>query len=210
MPRSRSRWRGGVGARERPVRAAGEAVQPGGVLLDLLPRRPRLALRAAGGGGGEQAAEVRVAGAVLDQQPERARVLDRDLGADERPHAGAPRGREEARRAVDAVAVGERERVVAERGGALDQVLRQRGAAQEAEGAAAAQLDVVGVPRHVRLCFAVPGRDRVKVFADPAIPARRSRRAQQAQRRAGSCRRGIFAIRASVHPRSSSPCTSRG
>src|SRR5438552_1119901 len=58
--------------------------------------------------------------------------------------AGAARGLEEARRGVDAARVGERQRVVAERGGALDQILRQRGAGEEAERAPAAQLDVVG------------------------------------------------------------------
>src|SRR5262249_36780854 len=121
------------------------------VLLDLLPARERVALRPAGRRDGEEPAEVPVARAVLDQQPEGSRAGDRRLRADQRPHARAPGGGEETRRAVDAVPVAERERVVAERRGALDQVLGQRGAAQEAEGAATAELDV---PGHVRLFFA--------------------------------------------------------
>ena len=48
------------------------------------------------------------------------------------------------RGAVHAVAITERQRRIAERGGALDQILRQRGAGEKTEGAAAAQFNVVG------------------------------------------------------------------
>jgi hypothetical protein len=49
----------------------------------------------------------------------------------------------EARNPVEAVAIAERQGVVAELGGALDQVFGVRGRLEEGEGAAAAQLDVV-------------------------------------------------------------------
>src|SRR5262249_45491108 len=103
--------------------------------------------------GGEQPTEIRVAGAVLDQERQGACVCDDDLRSHQRAHAGTARGGEEARRSVDAVTIAQGERGVAESRRALDQVLRQGGAAQEAEGALAAQLDVAG-GGHVRLCFA--------------------------------------------------------
>lgn len=49
-----------------------------------------------------------------------------------------------ARRAVDPIAVGQRENGVIELCGALDQLFRVGGALQKGEGAAGAQLDVVG------------------------------------------------------------------
>ena len=59
---------GGEGVRQRPLLAAGQAVEPLGVRGDQLPARPRLPLRPAAGGGGQQLAEVAVAGAVADEQ----------------------------------------------------------------------------------------------------------------------------------------------
>src|SRR4029453_16157227 len=50
------------GIHERTVLAAGEAVQPGGVLLELIPRGQGVALRPPGGGSGEQTAEIAGAG----------------------------------------------------------------------------------------------------------------------------------------------------
>src|SRR2546428_492038 len=87
-------------------------------------------------------------GALLDQEPEAAGARDRHLRADQGAETRAACGLEEARRAVDAARVGERQRIVAERGGTLDQILRQRGAGEEAERAPAAQLDVVGYRCH--------------------------------------------------------------
>src|SRR6266704_1064769 len=148
---------------ERPSGAAGEAVEAGGVLLDLRPRDQRLALRAPERARGEEAAEVLVAGALLDQEPEAAGARDRHLRADQGAETRAARGLEEARRAVDAARVGERQRVVAEHGGAFDQILRQRGAGEEAERAPAAQLDVVSHRRRPRTTARSPessGRSR--------------------------------------------------
>src|SRR5262249_54262214 len=134
---------GAVHTRAWTAGAAGERMQPGRVLLEQVPRDAPFALRAAERTRRDHATEVAVALAALDQQQQPAGVLDVDLGADQRAHAGALRGLEEARRAVDAAAIGERQRVAADLRGPLDQVFRQRGAFEEAEGAAAAQLDVV-------------------------------------------------------------------
>src|SRR5213594_3223465 len=139
---------GGVRPRERPLAPAGEAVEAARVRFHLLPAGARFALRPPEGARREEPAEVPVAVAVLDEQPEETSAVDCHLGPDQRPDAGAARGREEARRAVDAAAVRERERVVAECRRPIDQVLGQRGAGEEAEGAPAAQLDVVSRRRH--------------------------------------------------------------
>src|SRR5262249_59277840 len=104
---------------------AGGEVEPRCMPLHLLPARLRLALFPSERGRGEEAAEMLVAGAALDQEPEMAGPRDPHLGADERPDARPPRRLEEARCAVDAVPIGERQRVVTESGGAVDQVLGQ-------------------------------------------------------------------------------------
>src|SRR5437667_137957 len=80
--------------------------------------------------------------------PRRMQVRTSRSGRPSGAATRAARGLEEARRAVDAARVGERQRVVAERCGTLDQILRQRGAGEEAERAPAAQLDVVGYRCH--------------------------------------------------------------
>src|SRR4029453_7978352 len=144
---------------ERSLLTAGEAMQSCGMLLDLLPRGQGVALRTPRDGGREETAEIAIAGAVLDQQPERSRAGDRDLRADQCAHPGAPRRREETRRARDAGAGAARGGVVTQRRRALDQILGQRGAAQEAEGAATAKLDVVRGGGH----------DRIFVFSSPSL-----------------------------------------
>jgi hypothetical protein len=137
------------GIDERAVVAAGETEEPVRVRFDLLPSDASLALLSTECAGGEQPAEVRVAGAILDEQMQHARALDDDVGPDDRAYAGLLRGLEEARRAGEAVAVRERDRVVPERRGAGDEVLGQGRAVEEGEGAPATQLDVV--TRHGRL-----------------------------------------------------------
>src|SRR4029453_8457373 len=107
---------------ERSLLTAGEAMQSCGMLLDLLPRGQGVALRTPRDGGREETAEIAIAGAVLDQQPERSRAGDRDLRADQCAHPGASRRGEEARRAVDAVAVAQPEGAVAQRAPRTDQI----------------------------------------------------------------------------------------
>jgi len=66
----------------------------------------------------------------------------RQLGADDRADPGGARRLVEARRAVHAVPVEQRERRVAEIGRAVDDRFRQRGAFQKAERGSGVELDV--------------------------------------------------------------------
>ena len=91
-------------------------------------RRPGAGVRVR---GGQQPAEIRVAARRLDEQRHVRAVRQRHLGARDRPHAERLRRMRELERAVDAVVVGQRERLVAELGRARRQLLRQRGTVQE-------------------------------------------------------------------------------
>jgi hypothetical protein len=161
---------GCVGTGEWAVESPRETEEPAGMLVELRPRRERLTLGAPARRVGEQPAEITIAGARFDQQVEPPRTLERHVGADDRPHAGTPRGLKEARRAVDAVSIGERQRVVAAGGGALDQIFGKRCAMEKAEGAATAQLDV-GRRRHDGLDEAT---DWMFVFYSPRDDAVKS------------------------------------
>ena len=147
--------------------AAREGDEAAGVLLELVPAcRSSLACgslrgrcapllhgsslgfaslrgRPARVGEGQQAREVAVALRRFDEQEQRAPGLERELRADERAQPRGPRGLVEARRAVEAAAIAEREGGVAELGRLQHQVLGVGGRLEEREGAAAAQLDVV-------------------------------------------------------------------
>ena len=68
----------------------------------------------------------------------------RQLRADDRLDAGALRGEVKARRAVDAVAIEQRERRIAERRGAVDQRFGQRGAVEKRKGGGSVQFDIHG------------------------------------------------------------------
>src|SRR3989441_1251236 len=91
----------------------------------------------------QQPAQISVTGAILDQDIESRARIEHDLRTDERANARVFGGAEKTWRTVHAVTVSERERAVAEMHGFVDEVLGKRGAAQEAERALAAQLDVV-------------------------------------------------------------------
>jgi hypothetical protein len=81
--------------------------------------------------GGQQPAEVRVAGRRLDQERHVRAVVERHLRARDRPHAERLGRVRELQRAVDAVVVGERERLVAQLRRAGRELLRQRRAVEE-------------------------------------------------------------------------------
>ena len=140
----------GSRTREPVARAAGEADEP---LVQLLEQRADRAPAASGSAllpGGrvcacaarEQPAEVRVALRRLDEQRHVRAVGERDLGAGDRPDAEVLRRVRELERPVDAVVVGERERLVAELGRARGELLRLRGAVEERVGRVGVQLDV--------------------------------------------------------------------
>ncbi len=94
--------------------------------------------------GREQAAEVRVAAPRLDEQRDVRAAVERDLGAGDRPHAERLRRVRELERAVDAVVVGERERLVAELRRARRELLGLRRAVEERVRRVRVELDVAG------------------------------------------------------------------
>ena len=141
-----------VGDGEPVAGAAGEADEPLGVLGDdlgarrgreqvaLAPFDPRAGVRV-----GQDPAEVLVAAAGLAEERDVARSSsERDLGAGDRAQPEVLGGVGELERAVDAVVVGERERVVAELGRAGGELLGLRGAVEERVGRVRVQLDVSG------------------------------------------------------------------
>src|SRR5262249_14628313 len=113
----------------------------------LLPRQTRAGVRV-----GENAAEVRVAVLRLAEERDvrsalgrlrRAYAdLQRHLRAGDRAHAEVLRRVRELERAVDAIVVGECERVVAELGRAGGELLGQRRAVEERVRGVRMQLDV--------------------------------------------------------------------
>jgi hypothetical protein len=136
--------------------AAGQGGESPGVLLELVPGGESVALLTARVAAGQQARQVAVAPGRLDQQQQGVVGLlrrgparggraagDADLGADDGAQSRGNGGLVEARNPVEAVAIAERQGVVAELCGALDQVFGVRCRLEEREGAAAAQLDVV-------------------------------------------------------------------
>ena len=139
-----------VSEREPVARAAGEADEPLVQLRDGLERDRGLeqhpVLLALGPrsrmSGREDPAEVGVAAARLDEERHVRASVERHLRAGDRPHTGVLRGVGELERAVDAVVVGQRERLVAELGGPRDELLRMRRAVEERVRGVAVQLDV--------------------------------------------------------------------
>ncbi len=156
-------------ARHRRLVPARRRVEPLRVRGHLLERHRRLALRLPERAGGDQAAEVLVARAVLDEEREAgaaaegrsrrpwARLVPRPDGArqsasrrlrqshlrpHQRPDPRRLRRLPEPRRAVDAVALDEGDGRDLEARGLFDEVLRQRRGVQEREGRGRAHLDV--------------------------------------------------------------------
>ena len=105
-----------------------------------------VALRAPGVRRRQQPAQVLVAAAVLDQQQHgrRRRTGDVTSAPTIARTPRAARRPEEPRRAVQAIHIGERERVVPPTGGRRQQILRQRGAIEKRERRPTAQLDIIG------------------------------------------------------------------
>ena len=85
----------------------------------------------------------------------------RQLSADDRLDAGALRGEVKTRRAVDAVAIEQRERRIAERRGAVDQRFGQRGAVEKRKGGGSVQFDIHGA--HVADALVVNPFDKPSV-----------------------------------------------
>ena len=159
------------------ARAAGEADEPLAQLRDGLERdggrqedAVLLALRTRSGmGRGQDAAEVRVALAALAEQRDvrsstprsgagqagtsapgrlrRAYAAECHLGAGDRPYSRELGGVRELERAVDAVVIGERERLVAELRRTGCELLRMRRPVEERVCGVTVELDVDGGAR---------------------------------------------------------------
>ena len=132
-PKARARRGGGIRVLdgEPEARAAGEADEPFVQLFEQLLVERRLEcglalLRPVRVRRGQQAAEIRVAARALDEQRDVRAVAERHLGPGDRPDAERLRRMRELERAVDAVVVGERERLVAELRRPHRQLLGQR------------------------------------------------------------------------------------
>ena len=136
--RRRGPWRAQPERQTSPsaCSATNAALVAGRQQVALAALEPRAGVRV-----GEDPAEVLVAAPRLAEERDVAVVLERDLGAGDRAHAEVLGGVGELERAVDAVVVGERERVVAELGGARGELLGQRRAVEERVGRVRVQLD---------------------------------------------------------------------
>ena len=91
---------------------------------------------------GEDATEVRVAPLRLAEQRHVRPLRKSHFGAGDRTHAEVLRRMCKLERAVDAVVIGQRERVVAELGGPRGELLGQRRTVEERVGRVRVQLDV--------------------------------------------------------------------
>ena len=136
-------------------RRAAERHQPAGPAFELFEGQHAFTLWGAHLHARHEAAEISVTLLRLNengQTPRRDRGFglwdlgfrDRQLGADDGAQSRFPRRLVEPRRTVDAIGVQQRQRRVAERGGALDQRFRQRGALEETESGRAMEFDVHG------------------------------------------------------------------
>ena len=127
------------------ARAAAQADEPGGVLLEHRERDPRgrLGLVAVVHvRRRDDPAEVAPAGRVLDQQRDVATVLERHLRPVDRAQPEARGGLRELHRAAQPVMVGERERLIAQLDRRPHQLVRERGPVEEGEGGVGMELDV--------------------------------------------------------------------
>ena len=138
-------------ARRDAVGAAGEREEPVGILADELERRAGFGLHAGELRLGHDAAQAPPADLVLRDEHEMPEVERGQLDAEDRLDAGLVRGVPEAHRAVQAVRVGERERVHAALLRGRDEVVDRGRAVQKAVVRMAVELDVaVGHARPYR------------------------------------------------------------
>ena len=143
----------GIAHGEPVAGTSGKADEAVSVLLDESlsdGRRQRLPILTTHSAGarmrlGEDAAQVRVAPARLDEQRDvrcSRSGAECHLGAGDRSHTETLRRVGELERAVDTVVVGERERRIAELGCTGDELFRQRGSVEERVRRVAVELDV--------------------------------------------------------------------
>ena len=192
-----ARHDGIVGPQDAVVRTARQAGQPLGSLQHRGERDARwTGNRAVGRTGAgvrrcDQPAEVRVARAALDEEEQVAQLVvdgDRQLAACDRLQP-CGRGRVgEGQRRAEVVVVRQRQRVVPQRDGAVDQLLRLRHTVEERVGRVAVQLDVIS--RHTATS---------RPCGDPGRPCR------DARRRARVRSSGVGAACSTSPPRCATP-----
>ena len=102
--------------------------------------------------------ELRIVGVEIRCRFE-CSIRERELGADDRLDPCRARGFVEARRAVDTVAVDQRNRLVAEIGGSLDDRFRQRSALEKLEGGSSLELEIHGGDERLRARWRPVGPD---------------------------------------------------
>ena len=121
---------------------------------------------------GEEAAEARIALRRLDEQRDVRAVGERRLCAGDRAEAERLRRIRELERPVDAVVVGERERLVTELHRPHGELLRLRGAVEERVGGVAVELDVTRCAfRHAQVTL--PARCGTDTRAFPRYAGKR-------------------------------------
>src|SRR5262249_41933765 len=104
--------------------------------------------------------------------PRLTRPGNRQLGADDRAQTGGRRRFVKARQPVDAIAIDQRERRVAELRRAIDERLRQRRALQKTEGRRGVELDVHRLRRNEE--WGIKNEEFVSAATEP----RKTRRVQ--------------------------------
>ena len=153
--RTPSPWRAQPERQTSPsLSSSSSAVERGRQRLAILRPRPRVRVRR-----GQQPAEVRVAALRLDEQRHVRAAGERHLGAGDRADAERLRRVRELERAVDAVVVGERERLVAELGGArarAPRAARRRRGTSRPSGRAARRSSRIG---SAAVSVVPPGQD---------------------------------------------------
>jgi hypothetical protein len=110
--------------------------------FDIGTRQAVAALGRRAARGGDQPAQLCVAGGVLHQQHQSQAVVEAEFGADDQLHAGDPRRLVRAHDARQRAFVGDRQRFVAAVGGTREQFLGTGGAAEEGEVGQAVEFGV--------------------------------------------------------------------
>ena len=148
-------------APERAVFIAGERDETFGVIFQLRPAEREFTLRRAQMAGRKQLAKPVIARARFHEHGEDGAVGHGEFAADEGLQAALLGRGGEARRAVETVAIAEGKAGEAEFLGALEEVLGERGAAEEGVGGAGVQLGVGGA--HATPSQGSAGRGEVRM-----------------------------------------------
>jgi hypothetical protein len=141
--------------------AARQRDQPAGAASEVVDVQPRVALAAPHLRSRDQVAQVRVATSIFYEQHDARTVLEGQFAADDRREAARARVCGEADRAVESVAVGQRQRAEVEFDRPFDQFFGMRAALQKCEVRPAVQFCVARcINRRTHADTSVRPRDR--------------------------------------------------